>query len=166
MIERINPDVQRLIQPIMQRMTAIYIAEKNTPVIGNYGNNDQYKREKQECVHFIFNGNTPECKLEKTADGKLKCAVCGREIATKFDQSAVQTLLDARKVVEQIMFFGMINNMKADCVAGCIDMKKILPELAQIIAQLNEYVKREESNIDNVSNIGEPYRFSGITASY
>lgn len=165
MIERINPDVQRLITPIMERMTAIHMAERNVPAIGNT-NNDPYKREKQECVHFIFNGNQPECTLVKTQDGKLKCKVCDREIGTHFDNTAVQTLLEARKVVEQIMFFGMINNMKADCVAGCIDLKKILPELAQIIAQLNEYVKREEQNIDASNNIGEQYRFQGITASY
>ena len=164
MLEKINPDTQRLITPIMQRMTAIYAAERNTPVIGG-GHNDQYKREKQECVHFIFNGNTPECKLQKTADGKLRCEVCGREINIKFDQSAVQTLIDARKVVEQIMFFGMINNMTADRVAGCIDMKKILPELAQLLAELNEYVKREETNIDTVQNMGDAYRFA-ITSTY
>ncbi len=166
MLERIDPNVQRLITPIMQRMTSIYLTERSVPVIGNQNRNDQFKTEKQECVHLIFNGNYPECKLEKQPDGKLKCAACGREIATKFDQSAINTLLEARKVVEQILFFGMINNLNADFVATCIDLKKVLPTLAQVAAELNEYVKREETNIDTVQNIGDEYRFKGITSAY
>ena len=163
MFQKIDPKVQQLVTPIMQRMTAIYMTEKMTPVIGNAGNNDQHKQEKQECVHLIFNQNSPECKLNKTPDGKLKCDACGREVYTKFDGSNVTVLLDARKVIEQIMFFGMVNNLKPDIVAACIDMKKMLPALAQVAAELNEYVKREETNIDTVGNVGDEYRFRSIT---
>lgn len=166
MLEKINPNVQRLITPIIQRMTSIYITEKSNPVIGNQNRGDQFKREKQECVHLIFNGNSPECKLEKTADGKLRCAACGREVYAKFDGSNVNILLDARKVVEQIMFFGMINNLEPDVVSACIDMKKMLPDLAQIAAEFNEYVKREESSAETTSNIGDEYRFRGITSGF
>jgi hypothetical protein len=166
MLEKINPNVQRLITPIVQRMTSIYITERSNPVIGNTNHNDQYKREKQECVHIIFDGNSPVCKLEKTPDGKLKCAACGREIYSKFDGSNVKALLEARQVVEQVMYFGMVNNLNADIVAGCIDMKKMLPDLAQIAAELNEYVKREDSNTDTVNNVGNEYRFGGITSGF
>lgn len=165
MLEKINPNVQRLISPIMQRMTSIYITERYNPVIGNQNRGDQYKREKQECVHMIFNGNTPECKLEKTSDGRLKCTACGREIYVKFDGSNVTALLEARKVVEQIMFFGMINNLNPDIVAACIDMKKMLPDLAQIASELNDYVKREETNTDTIQNFGTEYRNS-ITSGF
>lgn len=166
MVEKISPNVQRLITPIMTRMTSIYLAEQQNPVIGAQNRGDQYKREKQECVHFIFNGNTPECKLVKLDDGRLKCTACGREIYTKFDGSNVNALLEARKVVEQVMWFGMINRLNPDVVAACIDMKKMLPDLAQIAAELNEYVKREENNIDTVQNIGAEYRFNGFTSAY
>lgn len=166
MLEKVNVDVQRLVTPIMQRMTSIYITERTTPVIGNQNRGDQYKREKQECVHLIFNGNTPECKLEKTADGTLKCAACGREVYAKFDGSNVQKLLDSRKVVEQVLFFGMVNNMKPDVIAACIDMKKMIPDLAQIAAELNEYVKKEESTTDTINNVGDEYRFPGITSGF
>jgi hypothetical protein len=166
MVEKISPNVQRLITPIMSRMTSIYLAEQQNPIIGAQNRGDQYKREKQECVHFIFNGNTPECKLIKTDDGRLKCSACGREIYAKFDGSNVNALLEARKVVEQIMWFGMINRLNPDVVAACIDMKKMLPDLAQIAAELNEYVKREENNIDTVQNIGAEYRFNGFTSVY
>lgn len=165
MLERINPNVKRLIEPIMVRMTNIYITERYTPVIGNQNRGDQFKREKQECVHIIFNGSTPEVKLDKTADGRLKCAACGREVYTKFDGSNVNALLEARKVIEQIMFFGMINDLNPDIVSACIEMKKMIPDLAQIAAELNEYVKREETNVDTVQNIGNEYR-TKITSSY
>jgi len=165
MTEKINPAVVQMIQPIMQRMTAIHLAERNMPVIGA-SHNDPYKDDKQQCVHFIYNGNQPECMLEKTADGKLKCKACGREIGTKFDKSAVETLIEARKVIEQIMFFGMINNMTADLISGCIQIKSSIPALALLIAQLSDFVKREESNMDTVSNIGDEYRFKGITGAF
>jgi hypothetical protein len=64
------------------------------------------------------------------------------------------------------MFFGMINNLNADVVSGCIDMKKMLPDLAQIAAELNDYVHREESNADTVDNVGMEYRFRGITSGF
>ena len=42
----------------------------------------------------------------------------------------------------------------------------MIPDLAQIAAELNEYVKREENNIDTVQNIGAEYRFNGFTSAY
>ena len=165
MLEKINPNVQRLITPIMQRMTSIYITEKYTPVIGNQNRGDQYKREKQECVHLIFDGQEPVSKLEKTADGKLKCRACGREVCAKFDGTNVNALLEARKVVEQVMYFGMINNLNPEIISVCIDMKKLLPQLAPVAAELNDYVKREETNVDTIQNIGNEYRL-GITSGF
>lgn len=165
MLEKINPNVQRMIEPIIRRMTSIYIEERQYPVIGTQ-NRDAHKKEKQECVHIIFNGATPESKVEKAGENTLKCAACGREIYAKFDGSNVQMLLDARKVVEQILWFGMINRLKPDVVATLIDMKKTLPAIAQIAAELNDYVKREETNNDTVDNLGSEYRFRGFTSQY
>lgn len=170
MLERIDPNVQRIITPIMTRMTAIYITEKQQPVIGAPQRNDQYRREKQECVHFIFNGNTPDCRLRKVTGNNgvetLKCDACGREVCLKFDGENVKTLQAARAVVDQLLFFGMVNNMNPEIIMACIDLKKILPDLAQITAELNEYVTREEKNIDNVSNIGAEYRYKTITGGF
>ena len=126
----------------------------------------QFYPRNRECVHIIFNGSTPEVKLDKTSDGRLKCAACGREVYAKFDGTNVNALLEARKVIEQIMFFGMINDLNPDIVSACIEMKKMIPDLAQIAAELNEYVKREENNIDTVQNIGAEYRFNGFTSAY
>lgn len=166
MLQKIDPQVRQMITPIMTNMTSVHMAEKMQPVIGHTNNNDQTKRYKQECVHLIFEGNQPVCKLTKTSDGKLVCTACGREIYTKFDSSNVTMLLDARKVVEQVLFFGMVNNMKPEVVKACIFMKQMLPDLAQVAAELNEYVKREETNLDNVGNVGDEYRLPGITGGF
>jgi hypothetical protein len=168
MLEKINPNVHRILEPIIRDMTSIHMLEMSQPLIGSNNRGDQFKREKQACVHMIFNGSSPypECQLEKTADDKLRCKICGREIYSKFDGKNVEMLLDARKVVEQVMFFGMVNNMTPEIVQACIDMKKMLPDLAQVTSELNEFVKREESNNDAVGNIGEEYRFNNITSMY
>lgn len=168
MLEKINPNVQRILTPIINDMTTIHMIEMSSPLIGVNNRGDQYKREKQSCVHMIFNGNSayPECQLEKTADDKLRCRVCGREVYAKFDGHNVEMLLDARKVVEQVLFFGMVNNMTPEIVQACIDMKRMLPDLAQVTSELNEFVKREDSNNDAIGNIGDEYRSQTITGMY
>ena len=167
MIEKLTPDVQRLIAPIVNRMTAVYLQESMYPVIGHQKGNDPNKQLKQECVHFIMNGSAPECALVRTADDKLKCKACGREIAINFDGTNVETLLAARKVVEQVMFFGMINKLNKDYIAACIDIKKALPVVAQLASELNDFVKRENADADTVSNLGAEYRQAqGFTAMY
>ena len=165
MYERIDPSVQRLISPIMNRMTAIHIEESQLPVIGQ-SQVEKYRNEKLECVHLIFNGKEPLCMLEQTPEGELKCKVCHRKVYPKFDGSNVEAVLKARQVVEQVMWFGMINNMKPDFVQGCIDMKKMLPVIAQIAGELNEYVRREDSDKDTVANMGLEYRFPHITSGF
>ena len=165
MFERIDPAVQRLVSPIMNRMTAISMEEAQIPQLGQ-NHQEKYRNEKLECVHLIFNGNEPEPTLEQTQDGSLKCRVCGRKIYPKFDGTNVDHVLMARQVVEQVMWFGMINNMKPEFVAGCIDLKKMLPVIAQVASELNEYVRREDSSNDTVANMGAEYRFPHITSGF
>jgi hypothetical protein len=59
----------------------------------------------------------------------------------------------------------MINNLNPEIISVCIDMKKLLPQLAQVAAELNDYVKREETNVDTIQNIGNEYRL-GITSGF
>lgn len=164
--DRINPDVKALISPIMERATWIYMTEQQNKV--NIGNNrgEQYTEDKLRCVHLIWNNGYPQPMTYRTSDGKLKCKVCGREIGTEFNEGAVKSLLEARKVVEQLMFFGMTNNMRADRVDLCIKMKEILPMIATMVAELNEYVTRENNNVDTINNVGVEYQVPNITAGY
>ena len=165
--ERIDGNVQRLITPIMSRMTAIAMEEAQMQQsLGMQHLQDKYRQQKLECVHLLFNGNEPDCKLVQTQEGELKCTACGRKIYAKFDGSNVDILLQARQVVEQVMWFGMINNMKPEFIMGCIDMKKMIPALVQVASELNEYVKRKESSGETVSNIGAEYRFPHITSGF
>lgn len=164
--DRINVDVKRLITPIMSRMTAVMIEESQRPELGQVNGQDKYRLQKLECVHIVFNGNNPDCKLYQTPEGELKCSVCGRKIYAKFDGSNVDILLNARQCIEQVMWFGMINNMKPDLLNGCIEMKKSLPALIQVASELNDFVRRKQNDSDTVSNIGAEYRFPNITSGF
>ena len=163
--KNVNLEVQQLITPIMMNMTSIYMLERSNN--GYVQIHDQFKLEKEECVHIIFNGNNPEPMLYTTHDGKLKCKCCGKEIYSKFDDGKnVEICTEFRKVVEQMLFFGMINNMKADLVAALIQMKKSVPVLAKIVSEFNEFVRREDTNADSVNNIGNEYLSRGITSGF
>lgn len=164
--DSIHPDVRNLIKPIIDRSTQIYMAEQqNKANIGRLANSvDQKSEEKLQCVHLIWKNGNVEATLHRTQSGKLKCRVCGREVATAFDDTAVDKILEARKVVEQLLFFGMTKNMKAEHVNMLIQLKQALPYVAQMMAELNQYVTRDNTTVDSVANIGSEYAVPNITS--
>lgn len=163
---KIHPSVDALVKPIIATMTKIDIAQQSNPIVGSNNEPDYIKEAKKSCVHITFDGSDYKLRVAKTNDDRLVCQVCGREIATKFDKHAVDTLMEATKIINQIAFFGMLNGLKAEPLATLISLKKTLPAAAQLLSELNEYVKRDESNSDAVSNIGVEYNspnFRNIT---
>lgn len=166
MARKIHPSVDALIKPIIATMTKIDIAQQSNPIVDPHNEPEYIKEAKKSCVHITFDGSDYKLRAAETDDGRLVCQVCGREIATKFDKSAVDTLMEATKVINQIVFFGMLNGLKAEPLATLISLKRALPAAAKLIAELNEYVKRDESSSDAVSNIGNEYNtpsFRSIT---
>lgn len=166
MARKIHPSVDALIKPIISTMTKIDIAQQSNPIVGSHNEPEYIKEAKKSCVHITYDGSDYKFRAVETDDGRLVCQVCGREIATKFDKSAVDTLMEATKIINQIVFFGMLNGLKAEPLATLISLKRTLPAAAQLLAELNEYVKRDESNSDAVSNIGNEYNtpsFRSIT---
>lgn len=167
---KIHPSVDAIIKPIIAEMTKIDLAQQTNPIIGAHNEPEYIKEAKKSCVHITFDGTDYRPRIEKTADGKLLCRVCGREINTKFDKTAVDTLVEANKVINQLLFFGMINGLKAEPIANLISLKRTIPAAAQLLSELNEYVKRDESSTDSERNIGLEYNsgnpalnFRGIT---
>jgi len=77
-----------------------------------------------------------------------------------FDDTAIKKLLDARTVIEQVMFYGMINHMQADKVEMLIQMKSIIPYIAQMAQNLNKFVAKDDSYQDSIGNVGREYRNS------
>lgn len=154
---KIHPSVDAVIKPIVYDMTKIDITQQNNPALGAHNEPDYVKEAKKSCVHITFDGNDYRLRTQRNADGKLVCNVCGREINTTFDKTAVDTLMEATKVVNQILLFGMLNGLRAEPIQTLISLKKTLPAAAQLLSELNEYVKRDESNSDSVNNIGIEY---------
>lgn len=157
---KIHPSVEAAIKPIVYDMTRIDIAQMTNPVIGAHNESEMVKELKKSCVHITYDGSEYRLRVEKTPDGKLVCRACGREINIKFDDSAVKTLMDAIAVVNQILLFGMLNGLKAEPVLSLISLKKTLPAAAQLMRDMNEYVKRDDQNRESEMNIGSEY-FNG-----
>lgn len=161
---KIHPSVDALIKPIVYEMTKIDIAQQTNPIIGSHNEPDYIKEAKKSCVHITFDGNDYRLRTEKRGD-KLYCTVCGREINTKFDKSAVDTIMESIKVVNQLLLFGMLNGLKAEPIATLISLKRTLPSVAQILSELNEYVKIDEQSADSEKNIGIEYNTPGTFRS-
>lgn len=162
----LHPSVRAVIEPIITRMSTVVEMEKNAPMIGA-PQNDPYKEDKLRCVHYVIRGGSVETTIERVADGRLFCKACGREIYAKFDHTAVDMLLDARKVIEMVMYFGMSCNLDGDAIRTLIDMKCIIPKVAQLCENLSTYVKREENAAtQNATGIGKEYCLNGITSAF
>lgn len=165
---KIHPSVDALIKPIVYEITKIHIAQKTNPSIGSHNEPEAVKLKKRDCVHVLFDGQEYRIGANKTADGRLVCDGCGREIATKFDKSGVDTITNTIAVINQLTLFGLLNGLKAEPLAALIQLKKLLPEAAQLLSELNEYVKRDNSTSNAEKNIGTEYNtpnsFRGITS--
>ena len=158
---KIHPSVDALIKPIIYDMTKIDIAQQTNPIIGTHNEPVGVKQRKKSCVHITFDGNDYRLRANKTANGKFVCEVCGRTINTKFDQSAVDTLLEANEVVNQLVFFGLLNGLRAEPLATLISFKETIPDAVQLLTELNEYVKRDNASSESERNIGVEYNTPG-----
>lgn len=157
MAMKIHPSVDALIKPIIYEMTRIDIAQQTNPLLGTQNEPEAIKEKKKECVHITYDGNEYKLRTEKLPEGKLICRACGHEINTKFDKDAVDKLVNAIPVVNQLLLFGMLNGLRAEPISTLISLKKTLPAAAQLMSQLNAYVKMDESNADSEKNIGLEY---------
>lgn len=157
MAMKIHPSVDALIKPIIYEMTKIDLAQQTNPLIGSKNEPEAIKEKKKECVHITYDGNEYRLRTEKTADGRLVCRACGHEINTKFDNTAVNLLNDATKVIDQLLLFGMLNGLRPEPISTLIGLKKTLPAAASLMSQLNAYVKASENDSDSEKNIGLEY---------
>lgn len=154
---KIHPTVDAVIKPIVYDMTRIDITQRTNPVIGT-NNEPEFVREmKKQCVHIIFENGEFRLATSKNDEGKLVCRACGRVINTKFDKTAVEKIMDCIEVINQILFFGMLNGLRAEPIQTLISIKKTLPAAAQLLNELNEFVKRDDSAAESASNIGAEY---------
>lgn len=157
---KIHPTVESLIGPIITDITNINLIEKANPNIGPHNEPQAHKERKKACVHILRDEQGGYC-IKTTKDpktGKMICEGCGRIINTTFDDSAVDKISDCIEVINQIVLFGTINGLKAEPLAAAIDVKTKLPGLAQILKELNMFVKRDDAATDSERKIGEEYQ--------
>jgi hypothetical protein len=160
---RIHPSVDAIIKPIIYDMTKIDISQKTNPIIGKNNEPDYIKEMKKRCVHIIFdNGEYRPC-VKKNENGELVCSACGRKINIKFDGTAVDTIMECIAVMNQLVFFGLLNGLRAEPLETLISIKTQLPAAAQLLKELNLYVKNENQNNDDSSNIGLEYATPSAT---
>jgi hypothetical protein len=112
---------------------------------------------KKSCVHVIYDNGEYRPAVQKNEQGELYCRVCGRKINTKFDESAVNAITNCVEVINQLVFFGLLNGLRAEPLDALISVKRQLPAAAKLLSELNAYVKNENKNNEDASNIGAEY---------
>ena len=126
------------------------------------------KKAKRECMHMIFNedGTLKYIIEDCDKEGYKRCPVCKKYIPLKFEEKNVQTLLDAIDVLNQIAFFGAMENLKADRIKTLIALKAIMPDVVQLAHELNTYVTLDQNTTEGMDSIATEYtdRMTGLTS--
>lgn len=154
---RIHPSVDAIVKPIIYEMTKIDIAQKTNPIVTKSNEPDYIREQKKACVHIIFDNGEYRPAVQRNEQNELYCRVCGRKIGTKFDESAVNKITDCIEVINQLVFFGLLNGLRAEPVDALISIKRQLPAAAKLLSELNTYVKNENKNNEDANNIGLEY---------
>ena len=156
-----NPEVYDVIKDIVGAMTTIETIQKTAPIINANNEPDWMKAAKKSCVHITYVNGDYSLRLKRNHEGVLVCTVCGRPINTKFDESAVKTVVDCIAVLNQALIFGMYEGLEAKYIQSLIAIKAALPEVAKIVQQLSVFVKRDNASADSADNLGVDYLLNG-----
>lgn len=156
---KIHPDVNQLIQPIVFNMTKIKLSQaQQARIYGRSNEPDDIKLQKRSCVHIMYDGSGFALAARRADDGKLVCECCGREINTTFDDDAVNKITDALPVINQLLMFGMLHGMQRKPIENLIVIKNLLPDAAQMMKELCEFVKSENARASTMDNVGHEYQ--------
>ena len=144
--------LRNIVRDNAQTMTMIAQARKfMRPDISDYAEDKKTMMAKRRCCHMIIDNN--DIKLAVVPDGesgdKLKCSACGAEIDARFDKNTVDELNNALKVIDKILLFGIIHNMK--------------PEIVQCDKELNIHMTHQSHDSESLANVGAEYTNNPIT---
>lgn len=165
MQNRISPEVDRIIKPIIMEMTNIDLAEQQNPMVSSQQEPPELRRLKRKCVHITFNGTDFVIRPKKDETGELVCPVCKQPIGTEFNEEAIQDYFRCLRRVNQLLFFGMLKGMMAGPIQGCLTLKDLLPDAAKLHKELNAFVSKENKDSNAFDNIGAEYQTSDIYRS-
>lgn len=166
-VNQVSPAVIEMLKPIIDAMTTVNMRQKFDQSLGPHTESHDVKEMKKKCVHVIFEDNDYHLAVKRQENGMLKCTVCGREINTKFDKDAVDTLMAAIPVLNGLVMFGMLIGLRPEPLNMLISLKSVLPSAAQLQLELNQFVNKTDKNADAVNNLGMEYQtpdlFNSIT---
>ena len=162
---KINPDVRRLLHQNILDATQLDIRQKAAANMGvQLSETPADEKVKRACCHFTYEGPEPMLRLRRNNEGRVICDVCNREIFTDFKgERNVDILMEACKVINQALVFGIFNNLLPEPIRLLISLKEVLPDAAKLVKQLNQYILKEEANNNAAANLGTEY-FNNFTS--
>ena len=106
----------------------------------------------------MYDGSGFSLATQRNDEGKLVCKCCGREIGTKFDEDTVNKISDAIPAINQLLLFGLLHGLQRKPVENLIVLKNLLPDAAQMMKELCEFVKNENARASAQDNVGAEYQ--------
>lgn len=156
---KISPQVIEALKPIIHDMTKVHAFQQAHAGDLSCKTPDWVAGAKRCCCHVIFDSrNVPKLAIAKRADGKLWCTACNRIINTTFDKSVVQKILDCIEVVNQALVFGLINNLDAKTAQSIVSVKAVLPDIAQMLTELNQKLENNHKASSVTGALGSEYK--------
>ena len=154
---KLSAGVLEVLRPIIYDMTRVDYLQRSY-VVKPKTEPDWVRNAKRSCCHIILDSTgVPQLAVTKREDGCLYCDACGRKINTKFDKNAVDTITNALEVVNQALLFGLIYGMDGPSTASLISVKSVLPDVAQLMQEINERIQNKQ-NVDNTMDaLGKEY---------
>lgn len=153
------PATFELIQPICRNITAIIEEQQINPLVSHDNEPKVWKEEKKKCVHWIFEGPRLVPAVRPDENGEFKCRACGRTLYTKFDDnSGAEICMKFIDLVNSMVFFGMENKMGPERIETLIQLKVLIPKVAQEWNNMCEFIRRTSAD-KNSSNgaLGEDF---------
>jgi hypothetical protein len=163
--QRISPEVDQVIKPIIGEMSKIALIEENMTEVDTNNVPMEVKLAKRRCVHIIWRKNDFVVTVKPDKDGKMKCPLCGATIGTDFGEEAVDDYFKCLERVNQLLFFGMFKGLQAAPIMGLIRLKEMLPDAARLQRALNQYVLKDEKDQSINDAIGAEFATNDLYRS-
>ena len=153
----LSANVLEVLRPIIYDMTRVNYLQRSY-IIRPKNEPDWVRTAKRSCCHIILDSTgVPQLSVTKRDDGFLYCDACGRKINTHFDKAAVDKITDALEVVNQALLFGLIYGMDGPSAASLVSVKSVLPDVAQLMQELNERIENKQNVDSTMDALGKEY---------
>jgi hypothetical protein len=165
---QIHPAVRAIMEPTIDQMTQITLRNKMYPQVGKHNEPEAEKQIKRRCVHYIKDTNGEiYMPIEKVGEHEYICKACGRKVNLAFNQESVDTIMKTIEIIDGLVMLAPQMKLMAEPLQSLISIKELLPLVADLQAQFNDFIKKDDSsNSATASLTGDyktPERFSSIT---